>query len=204
MSLLIQIILNSIIQILLFTLIPFIWWCITARKNKNFFQWIGLKRIYSPKENKTVLWIVGTSVIFLAVSVFILYTMKNIETATSKFSGLGIKALPAILVYAVLNTSLPEEILLRGFLLKRLSDKFGFPAGNTVQSILFGLMHGVMFFAFTDVIKAILIIVFTGGIAYCIGYVNEKKSEGSILPGWCIHAIANIFSGICSAFLLFE
>lgn len=146
----------------------------------------------------------GTSVIFLAVSVFILYTMRNIETATSKFSGLGIKALSAVLVYAVLNTSLPEEILLRGFLLKRLSDKFGFPAGNTVQSILFGLMHGVMFFAFTNILQAVLIIVFTGGVAWCIGYVNEQKAGGSILSGWCIHAVANIFSGLCSAFLLFQ
>ncbi|MDE6665831.1 MAG: CPBP family intramembrane metalloprotease [Ruminococcus sp.] len=203
MNLFTQKILSSIIQILLFTLIPFIWWCITARRKNNFFQWIGLKRISSSKENKTALWIVATSIIFLAVSAFMLYTIRNIETATSEFSGLGIKALPAILVYAILNTSLPEEILFRGFLLKRLSNQFGFPIGNTVQSILFGLLHGAMFFAFTDILKASLIIVFTGGIAWCIGYVNEKKSDGSILSGWCIHAIANIFSGICSAFLLF-
>ncbi|MDE6798647.1 MAG: CPBP family intramembrane metalloprotease, partial [Ruminococcus sp.] len=164
---------------------------------------IGLKHISSSKENKTALWIVGTSIIFLAVSAFMLYTIRNIETSTSVFSGLGIKALPAILVYAIFNTSFPEEILFRGFLLKRLSNKFGFVTGNTIQSILFGLMHGVMFFSLTGILKAILIIVFTGGIAWCIGYVNEKKSDGSILSGWCIHAIANIFSGICSAFLLF-
>lgn len=203
MNLLTQKILSSIIQILLCTLIPFIWWCITAGKKNNFFQWIGLKRISSTKENKTYLWIVGTSIIFLAVSVFILYTIRNIETATSDFSGLGIKALPAIFVYAIFNTSLPEEILFRGFLLKRISNKFGFPVGNAVQSILFGLLHGAMFLSLTDTLKAILIIVFTGVIAWCIGYVNEKKSEGSILSGWCIHAIANIFSGVCSAFLLF-
>lgn len=203
MNLLTQKILSSIIQILLFTLIPFIWWYITARKKNCFFKWIGLKHISSSKENKTALWIVGTSIIFLAVSAFMLYTIRNIETSTSVFSGLGIKALPAILVYAIFNTSFTEEILFRGFLLKRLSNKFGFVTGNTIQSILFGLMHGVMFFSLTGILKAILIIVFTGGIAWCIGYVNEKKSDGSILSGWCIHAIANIFSGICSAFLLF-
>ena len=204
MNLLIERISSSIMQILLFTLIPCIWWCITARKKKNFFQWIGLKQISSPKENKTALWIVGTSIIFLSVSVFILYTIRNTETATSKFSGLGIKALPAILIYAVFNTSLPEEILFRGFLLKRLSNKFGFSTGNIIQSILFGLIHGVMFFKLTGIFQAILIIAFTGGVAWCIGYVNEKKADGSILSGWYIHAIANIFSGVCSAFLLFE
>ena len=185
MSLLTQKILSSIVQILLFALIPFIWWCITARRKINFFQWIGIKRISSPKENKTAFWIVGITIIFLAISVFMLYTV------------------PAILVYAILNTSLPEELLFRGFLLKRLSHKFGFLTGNAVQSFLFGLLHGAMFFMLTDILRAILIIGFTGGIAWCMGYVNEKKANGSILPSWCIHAIANIFSGICSAFLLF-
>lgn len=203
MNLLTQKILNSIVQIILFALIPFVWWCITARKKINFFQWIGLKRVSSPKENKTTLWIAGTTIVFLAVSVFILYTVKNIETATSEFSGLGMKSLPAVLVYAALNTSLPEELLFRGFLLKRLSKQFGFSIGNAVQSLLFGLLHGAMFLALTGLLQAILIIVFTGGIAWCMGYVNEKKADGSILPSWCIHAISNIFSGVCSAFLLF-
>ena len=203
MNLLMEKILSSIVQILLFVLIPFVWWCITARKKNNFFQWIGLKRISSQKENKTALWITGITAAFLAVSVFILYALKDIETATSEFSGLGINALPAVLVYAVLNTSLPEELIFRGFLLKRLSNKFGFSIGNAVQSLLFGLMHGAMFFTLTGIPKAILIIIFTGGIAWCMGYVNEKKADGSILPSWCIHAISNIFSGACSAFLLF-
>lgn len=203
MNLLTQKILSSIVQILLFALIPFIWWCITARRKINFFQWIGIKWVSSPKENKIVLWIAGTTIIFLAVSVFILYTVRNIETATSEFLGLRMEALPAILIYAVLNTSLPEELLFRGFLLKRLSHKFGFLIGNMIQSLLFGLLHGAMFFMLTDIPQAILIIGFTGGIAWCMGYVNEKKANGSILPSWCIHAIANIFSGVCSAFLLF-
>ena len=99
MNLLAGKILNSIVQILLFALLPFVWWCITARGKINFFQWIGVKRVSSPKENKTVLWIAGTTIIFLAVSVFILYTVRNIETATSEFLGLGLKAMPAILVY---------------------------------------------------------------------------------------------------------
>lgn len=203
MDLFVQRIISSIAQIILFSLIPFIWWCITARKKIGFFQWLGLKGISSPKENKTALWIVGITVAFLAVSVFMLYTLKDIETAASEFSGLGMKALPAVLVYAVLNTSLPEEMLFRGFLLKRLSGKFGFSAGNAVQSLLFGAMHGVMFFTLTGILKAILITLFTGGIAWFMGYVNEKKAEGSILPSWCIHAVSNIFSGVCSAFLLF-
>ena len=203
MNLLIQTLINSVIQIVLFSLIPFIWWLITARKKMNFFEWIGLKKIKDAKENKTVLWTIGAIVAFLALSVFMLMAVRGMETAASEFAGLGFGAVPAILVYAIIKTALPEEIVFRGFILKRVSKKFGFAAGNLVQSILFGLMHGVMFFSAAGLVKALLITVFTGSIGWFMGYINEKKAGGSIIPSWCIHAVANIFSGACSAFLLF-
>lgn len=203
MNLFTQKVLNSIVQIILFSLVPFIWWCITARKECSFFQWIGLKTTLDAKRNKTAIWTVCTCIAFLILSVLILYMIRNIETATSEFSGLGLKVLPAIIVYAFFNTSLPEEILFRGFLLKRFACKFGFSVGNILQSALFGLLHGVMFFSFAGVLKTVIIILFTSGIGWSMGYINEKRANGSILPSWCIHAIANAFSGICTAFMLF-
>jgi membrane protease YdiL (CAAX protease family) len=139
----------------------------------------------------------------MVLSVFMLHSVKGIETATSEFAGLGFAAIPAILIYAIFNTALPEEILFRGFILKRLSGKCGFKGANTMQSIIFGIIHGAMFFSLTGPVKAVLIILFTGMIAWAMGFLNEKCADGSILPSWCIHAIANIFSGICSAFMLF-
>ena len=203
MNLLIQTLINSVIQIILFSLIPFIWWLITARKKMNFFEWIGLKKISNAKGNKTLIWTIGAIVAFLALSVFMLMAVRGVETAASEFAGLGFGAIPAILIYAIYKTALPEEIVFRGFILKRVSGKFGFAAGNLIQSILFGLMHGVMFFSAAGPVKALLITVFTGSIGWLMGYINEKKAGGSIIPSWCIHAAANIFSGVCSAFLLF-
>lgn len=203
MNLLIQTLINSVIQIILFSLIPFIWWLITARKKMNFFEWIGLKKISNAKGNKTLIWTIGAIVAFLALSVFMLMAVRGVETAASEFAGLGFGAIPAILIYAIFKTALPEEIVFRGFILKRVSGKFGFAAGNLIQSILFGLMHGVMFFSAAGPVKALLITVFTGSIGWLMGYINEKKAGGSIIPSWCIHAAANIFSGVCSAFLLF-
>ncbi|MDD6070901.1 MAG: CPBP family intramembrane metalloprotease [Clostridiales bacterium] len=194
---------NSIMQIILFSLIPFIWWLITARKDISFLQWIGLKPVSDGKKSKIAIWTIGISAAFILVSVVMLYLIRNVETATSVFRGVGMKAIPAIIVYAVFNTSLPEEILFRGFLLKRFSNWFGFVMGNVIQSILFGLLHGVMFFSLVGTVQTILIILFTGGIAWCMGVINEKKANGSIIPSWCIHAISNVFSGIFSAFMLF-
>ena len=203
MSLFIQTLIEAILQVVVLSIIPIVWWLITSRKEKSFWNWIGFKK-FSLKENRTLIWIVGVSIAFLPLSLFTIYILRNVETATSDFSGLGIAALPAILIYAIFKTALSEEIVFRGFLLKRVSGRFGFHVGNVVQSILFGLMHGVMFFSVTSVINAIIITLVTGGIGWCMGYVNEKKAEGSILPSWCIHAIANIVSGICSALMLFS
>ena len=203
MNLFIQTFINSIVEILLFSLIPLIWWLITARKETGFFKWIGLKRPKDTKENKTFIWILAIIICFCVLSAFMLILVKGTQTATSQFEGLRFSALPAILVYAIFNTALPEEILFRGFLLKRFSSKFGFTAGNIIQSMLFGLMHGIMFFSVSGMIKVILIILFTGSIGWFMGFVNEKKADGSIIPSWMIHAAANIFSAICSAFLLF-
>ena len=203
MNLLITKIVSSIAEILVFTLVPFIWWLITARKECSFFSWIGLKKIGNEKGKNILFSIFGVEVAFMVLSVFMLHSIKGIETATSDFAGLGAAAIPAILVYAIFNTALPEEILFRGFILKRLSGKCGFVGANTMQSIIFGIIHGWMFFSLVGSVKAVLITVFTGMIAWAMGFLNEKGADGSILPSWCIHAVANIFSGICSAFLFF-
>lgn len=191
---------SSIVQIILFAIIPFIWWLVTARKQQKFAEWMGLKKIKGGK--KTLAAIITVSVAFLLLGVLTLYVIKGVETATSEFTGLGIMAIPAIVVYAAFNTAFPEELFFRGFLLKRLANKFGFNIANIIQALLFGVLHGAMFFLLVGVVKAILIIIFTGVIAWFMGYINEKYSNGSIIPSWIIHTISNLFSGICAAFLI--
>ena len=56
---------------------------------------------------------------------------------------------------------------------------------------------------FTNFVNTFFIIFFTGAIAAYLGFVNEKKAGGSILPSWIIHALANILSGLVAAFSLF-
>lgn len=194
-------IINSIIQIFLFALIPFIWWVISARKQQSFTEWIGLKK-YDVRKNKAGVWIAGISFAFILSGTFVLSILRGTETAASEFTGMGVQAVPAILIYAIFNTAFPEELLFRGFLLKRLTCRFGFTVANAVQAFLFGLLHGIMFFALVGITKTILIIAFTGMIAWFMGYINEQKADGSIIPSWIIHSMSNLFSGVCSAFLI--
>lgn len=200
MQLFLSKVMSSIVMLFLFTFIPFIWWLLTARKELSFGSWLGLRPI-SAKEKRSVfvLGIIGT-LVFLGFSMILQAQIKGTAVAVSEFSGKGLAVLPAVLVYALFNTALPEEILFRGFLLKRFGQKMSFAMANTVQAILFGALHGLMFFSLVGGVKAVYITVFTGLVAGYMGYLNEKKASGSILPSWGIHAISNAFAALTAMF----
>ena len=200
MTLAINKIINSLLEIILFSLLPFLFWYFSARKQESFKEWIGLKKIKGAK--KTALAIIIVTTFYLLISLILLNSLKNIENATSEFPGLGFAALPAIFIYAIFNTSFPEEILFRGFILKRLANKLGFTKANFIQSLLFGLLHGVMFFPLVGNLKSILIILLTSLAALSMGYVNEKSSDGSIIPSWIIHVFSNFIAGLYAAFYI--
>ena len=194
---------SAFIQILFIILLPSIWWFVTVRGKVPFMEWIGLKAVKRDKVSYLITWIIGGFLLFTAFSIFIFPLTRSIETATSAFSGMGLKALPSILIYSFLQTSLPEELLFRGFLLKRLVNHMPFFFANTIQAIAFALLHGVLFASVVSLEVTFFIIFFTGAIAVYLGFVNEKKAGGSILTSWIIHALANILSGLVAAFSLF-
>ena len=200
---LIQQMTNALIQIVLFMLLPFIWWFVTARRKSTFLDWIGFKPLKDTGNHRMWLWIFLGLLSFTIFSYLVLYTIvKDLKTATSSFSGLGFQALPAVLIYSLFQTSLPEELLFRGFLLKRFSVRLPFGVANTIQAALFGLLHGLMIITEVSWLQTLLIILCTGVIAAYLGFVNEKKSGGSILASWIMHALANVVTGMLSAFLL--
>lgn len=106
------------------------------------------------------------------------------------------------LIYAVFNASLPQEIFLRDFLLKRISNELGYMTAIIIQGTIFGLLHGIMFISIDGVIKTVIIILSTGIIPFAMGCVNERKVIGSIFPSWIIHASANTFASIVAMFSL--
>ena len=195
---------SGIIQVIILSIIPFLWWVITAKKKEGFFHWIGIKKIETENRNKFLLFSGLCILFYLIFGTLLLYMTKDIESATSKFNGLKFIGLPSVLVYAFLGTALSEEIFFRGFLAKRLISKLGFKTGNLIQGILFGLIHIVLMLLanISGIIILIIIGVFTGLIGWFMGYINEKMANGSILPGWIIHGLANTFSSIISLFSL--
>lgn len=193
-----QYVINSVVQIIIFSLLPFVFWYFKSGREEKFPTWIGLK---SFKINKEIIAMIVVIVLgFTIIDILALKLVDGVETATSVFEGKGVRAIPSVLIYAIFNTALPEEILFRGFCLKRLKKVVGLNKANIIQALMFGFLHGLMFFKPLGFFKALVIISFTGVFAYFMGYINEKKTEGSILPGVFIHSLANIFAGLSAAF----
>lgn len=198
----VSIMLSAIIQVILFSIIPFLWWLATARKKEKFLSWIGLKTpVITGSLIKLIALIVTVSVVYILLMLLIMIQlMGSINTATSQFSGQGIKSLPSILIFAIIQTGLSEEIFFRGFLGKRFIHKFGFKVGNTIQAILFGILHGIPFGLVTgNILITILLTLLPAIIGWIQGWMNEKRSSGSIIPGWIAHAIMNILSALSTA-----
>ncbi|MCB0588762.1 MAG: CPBP family intramembrane metalloprotease, partial [Phaeodactylibacter sp.] len=96
-----------------------------------------------------------------------------------------------------------EEILFRGFLAKRLISVLGYQWGNVLQAAIFGAVHLLLFISLgTGLPFLAFIFAFTALGAYVTVYLNEKKADGSIIPGWIAHGLANVVSYSVIGFLM--
>ncbi len=186
---------SAIFQILLFTLIPFIWWLITARKKENFFSWIGLKKPVGNLRNILILMAIAF-VVCEAVGQVINNTVMKADWNQSNFAGMGIAGIPCVIIYAYLHTAFSEEIIFRGFLQKRLQKQFGFIPGTIIQALIFGAVHVVLNLNYITPVQGVFLLLYPMIPAVFFAFINEKKCEGSILPGWLIHGTLNLITGI--------
>lgn len=89
--------LNGIIQVLLFSLIPFIWWLITARKREKFNVWMGLKKPVFADKKAGLLSIAGIFIVLWAVGELAIYLRGPMAAADSQYTGMGAGVVPAVL-----------------------------------------------------------------------------------------------------------
>lgn len=190
-------VMNAVVQAILLGLIPFGWWLATARSKASFFQWIGIKKPQVADGARFWLFFVGSTAVFCGIGLILVPLLVNGEsTAVAQFAGKGFSALVPALLFAFVQTGLGEEVFFRGFLGKRLGERFGFRTGNFLQALLFGLLHGVMFVGESGVLAAMAITILTGTIGGLMGYMNEELAQGSIVPSWLMHGISNLLSAL--------
>jgi len=209
MTVLIGHIISAILQVIVFTLIPFIFFLFRKDKKVSFFKYIGF---YKPTY-KSVLFVLLTIIPFLIPSIGLAFvndtvrqTVLSPDSVTGQLRALGLSTttILILLVIAVFKTSLSEEILFRGFIAKQLIYRFGFAIGNFVQASIFGLIHVLLFsiLAKTTIIPLIGIFVFSGFVGWAIGFIKERYANGSIVPGWIAHGLSNVVSYYVIAFVL--
>ena len=200
---------STVIQLGIFTLIPFVFFQFRRDRIQSFKQYIGF---YKPT-GKSILYVLITSVLILISGIILALTNAGIKeavfapnsvTGQIRQMGFSIIGVFTLLIIALFKTSLAEEIFFRGFIAKQLTNKFGFKIGNVLQALIFGLIHLILFWALTKTTIIPLLIIFSlSTIAgLLIGMVKEKYANGSIIPGWIGHGIGNVLAYSIIAFLL--
>ncbi len=187
--------LNAVVQTILFSLIPFIWWLVTARKKESFFSWIGLEKPVGNRRN-ILIWIACVFVICEAAG-FLLYNLfMKADWNQQGYAGAGAAGIPAAIIFSYIQTAFSEEILFRGFLQKRLQKQFGFAVGTFIQSFVFGAIHVVLNLSNINLVQGIVLMVVPMITAVFLAIINEKKCGGSIIPSWIIHGTMNLITNL--------
>lgn len=192
---------SAVVQLGLFLVIPFAWWAFTARRSVGFASWIGLRRPTWDGRRARLGVAILAWVVIGAASTALLQSLSG-DVPAARFVGRGLGGVVPVLLFAIVQTSLAEEIFFRGFLGKRVIARWGFAPGNVAQAIVFGILHVAMFASFADPVRLLAIGILTGANGWIAGWLNEEGAGGSILPGWVLHASANLLVGTAAAFNL--
>lgn len=200
---------STILQLFVFTLIPYIFFLFRKDKTTNFLKYIGLVK----PTGKSLQYVVGVALLFVIAGLGLTFInsdwksavlMPNSVTGKIKLMSFSTKTIIIILMIAIIKTSLSEEIFFRGFLCRQLINKLGFKAGNILQATIFGFVHLLLFGLLTKIsfIPIILIFIFSTFAGWTIGFIKEKYANNSIIPGWIAHGVGNIISYTTIAFLI--
>lgn len=188
------------LQVIFFSVIPFLYWVLRKRKEKLFLPYVGL---YKPRRTAATKSVVIFIIIYLVIYAIVHFTPIALITQPSagRYAGLGAAAIiPAFLV-SFLQQALAEEILFRGFIGKRLIAKLGLFSGNICQAVIFGLMHVLLSVSDEKTFLAYFIIfvsISAGG--WLLGFLDEKLCNGSIVPSILLHGFGNFIMVLSVAF----
>jgi membrane protease YdiL (CAAX protease family) len=211
MNLILSSITTTIAHLIVYSIIPFFWWLIRHRKEEGFFKWIG---IYKP-QLKSKWWVLVVFGFVYCLFYNFNYTrlagqstlafVENISpVSTNVFIGMGAMAILPALIKSFIANGLAEEILFRGFLCKRVCNKFGTFRGVMIQAVLCGLVLDLMYIIVginAGLWYYTLVFACASVDALLLGFLNEKIFNGSIIPGVLLHGASNFVTSLLIAFL---
>lgn len=179
---------KSLIKIVLFLLIPMIYFIVYKGKNEY------LKKLFIPKKKDFLLaLLLGIGVFAIIMTAyFVLGAYIDLSTIKDSLtSGIGVTAdnFIYVAIYISFVNSLLEEFFFRGFafliLKQEMSKKFAY----IFSSAMFALYHVGMTSGWFNIFIYILAMLglFIGGCIF--DFLNEKCEN--IYPSWLVHMYAN-------------
>ena len=199
---LLSLVVSALLQIGAFAALPFGTYLLTRRRAGGFLAYVGLR----PPPRQALGAAAAVAALFTGITLALFRTGPLHDLAVAPNTVIGHLRAPrppsmtlaALAIYALLQTSLAEELLFRGFIAKRLIARLGFGTGNAVQALLFASVHLLLFVgpgarAFSAGVAAAL--AATAGLGgWLFGYVNERRGNGSIVPSWAAHGATNFIA----------
>ncbi|KCZ89492.1 CPBP family intramembrane glutamic endopeptidase [Hyphomonas johnsonii] len=199
---LVQEIVNTLVQALVVLALAGIAYAFAGKRRGKFRAFTGL---YLPPSRS---WLTtgAAALVLIPLSLALVWftPLKDTAAADNTITGMlaakGFSAeiVAVILLIALVKTSFTEELFFRGLLAKRLIVWLGMPVGNTLHAALFGAIHLIIFVApggpdFSVPLAAgIFLIPAIGG--WVMAWLNETVGDGSVLPGWFVHALTNLLA----------
>ena len=192
-------VISAILQVAVFTAVPLFTYLATRRRAAGFAEYVGL---FAPTARAMAL-ATAFSVVTLGLLALVLALYPEVRgvlggpgTSAGRLREAGPSALGIglLLVGAVIQTSLSEEILFRGFVAKRLIERLGFRWGNLLQAVVFALPHLALLLvpdAHPTAAAAAGLFLYPFAMGLVLAYLNERVGNGSIVPGWWAHALGN-------------
>lgn len=184
MLLLLNAIGTFLVNLVLFSFIPFIWWFILI---------LGIGYYFFYQLDLTT-WFLSSDIDAL---------VQSEAVAGNVYTGLGFAAVLPDFIENFCANGVCEELFFRGFIAKRLVSRIGMIKGLLIQAIIFVLEHNVLFLlADFNVGLAYHVITFIkiGIGALLMGVCNEKIFNGSIIPSIILHGLGNFISVIRNIF----
>lgn len=190
------------LQLSLFIMIPLLWYIISHKKVRNFFEYIGIKK--APiKSFISAFAVTGIAYIF-TIAYFICLKISGgmeISPLQKAYEISNTVMFCCIAFVYALNAGVCEEILFRGFIGKRLIQTLGFKWGNLIQAIIFVFPH-LITFGLAPTFEVIVGVINAGVMGWTFGYIMHKKSKGSILPSIIVHTLVDLVAVPISLFAL--
>lgn len=191
-----QLILNTVVQWLLFLVIPVLVYLIFFRKKTKFLLFLGLKK-HEKTRNGLLLKLSIISIVYVAISIFWAnkYNMggDDIRLLSFQKTGLSIKTLMIIFIQSIIQTSFLEEIVFRGFLINAFKDKLGFNSSNHIQAVIFTGIHvlAMLSFSLVDMVLGTVMIYI---LSVYFGKIT-KESGYSVFYSSVFHGVLNVMAG---------